>query len=97
MANKEFNNVTISVMFENEKFGEGAFKSMPVDAKAFDALQEVQIGSSFVLKPGKRKDGTPVTSKEGSVMYFLEVLPPFEKGKTGAKTTKGRANASEDI
>lgn len=80
---------TIAYMYPNEKFGEGALKSMPLTAEGYDVLQDMGIGYSLVLKPGVKRDGSPVLSKNGDQVFFLEKLPPLEKTQdTGRRPTR---------
>jgi hypothetical protein len=72
---KKFN-PTVTAVFPNEKFGEGALLSAEIDAKAYDVLQQIEIGQKLLLKPSKK------TTKSGETYYFMEVLPRFEKTRS---------------
>ncbi len=76
-TNKTYPNITVATMFPNEKFGKGALLSAEINGENFDAIQkQISIGNKLVLSPGKRKDGTPVTTKNGEQVYFLKVFVP---------------------
>lgn len=82
-------NDTVTALWENEKFGEGALLSAEIDAKAYDVLQNVGIGQKFLIKRVERN---------GKTTFFMEVLPKFEKR---AAPTKGgsrkQAAASDEV
>lgn len=71
-GNKKEFNPTVTAFWENEKFGEGAMLSAELDAKAYDVLQNLQIGQKLLIKP---------YSKGGKTTYFMEALPKFVKTK----------------
>lgn len=97
MANQESNatqkgtkkfNPTITALFENSKFGEGALLSANIDAKGYEVIQRhLEIGSKLVVRK------SPRLSKNGNTTYFLEVLPPLTENNN-RKTSK--RNTAED-
>lgn len=86
-------NPTITAMFDNEKFGYGSKISVPIDEKGFDVVQKnLTIGSRLLFKKSKS------TTKEGNPVYFLEILPPYEKAanNNGARGTRKAAASNTD-
>jgi hypothetical protein len=87
---KKTYNVTVTALWDNEKFGEGALLSAEIDDKAFEAIQTIEKGMKLLIKPRER---------DGKTTYFMEVLPPYAKqavAKPGfnnkAKSAPRRAN-----
>ncbi len=82
-------NPTLGGAFENAKFGAGAIK-LDITAEALDTIMKnLQVGSSIVFKPNK-----PTTRgvNVGSMHYFTEILPPYNK--EGFKNYKGSKESS---
>jgi hypothetical protein len=66
-------NPTIAPAYQNDKFGYGSFLSKPIDEKGFNEIQRNLVIGSRVLLKNTRKQ-----SANGSTIYFLEILPPYE-------------------
>ena len=85
-------NPTITALFEDSRFGEGALKSAQINAEAFQAIQRhIQVGSSLLLRRSSK------LNKNGNATYFLEVLPPMEAGTRTTKGTGRATSANDDI
>ncbi len=77
-------NPTITAMFENAKFGEGALLSANIDAKGFEVVQrQLQIGSKLLIRR------SPKLSKNGGNTYFLEILPPMAANTPARRDDSG--------
>lgn len=97
--NNRNGNTTVTAFWSNDKFGEGAYLSAEITAESLSAINENLVeGTKLVLRPGVRKDGTPVVAKNGGQTFFLEILPPLSRNKSGGKknTPRGR-NTDDDI
>jgi hypothetical protein len=82
-------NPTVGHGFENDKFGKGAI-IVKIDAEGLKVLTEnVQIGSSLLLKFNK-------TTTYGNKHYFCEVLPPYT-GKVGGKLKTSGSQETSDL
>lgn len=66
-------NETITVMFQNEKFGEGSYLSKQVDDEILEALSKLKVGDTLLLKNSGK------TTSKGNGYGFLEILPPREQ------------------
>lgn len=66
-------NVTITALFNNDKFGEGSLLSAEITGEAYDnMIKNVQIGTKLLIKK-------MISPKTGKAVYFLEVLPQLAK------------------
>ncbi len=82
---KQFN-PTVTAMFDAPNFANKALKgedgaafiSSPIDEKALDAVNAIELGSKLLLKK------SPKPNKNGGATYYLEVLPPYT-GKTATQ------------
>jgi hypothetical protein len=98
MENKSTNknyNPTVTVLFDNAKFGEGSLLSPPIDQEGYDALmQNISIGSRLLLKRSSK------IAKNGSTVNFLEILKPLEQSSTTGRkpaTKKARSTPADEI
>lgn len=94
-------NTTISAFWENAAFGNGAFKSPPLNDKAKFAVEELlsylEKGEqpALVLRPGI-KDGQPLLTANGDQTYFLEILPPIDRNRNnGPNPCTSRTNEDD--
>lgn len=92
-GDKTYENRTIAIFFENEKFGEGAFLSMRVTEDTLAQFEKVEPGSRLVFKPGFRKDGSPVEAAEGGHIHYLEFLPPLGPSTNSSKDKEEEASS----
>lgn len=73
------------------EWSNGSLGSMEVDAKVFDALQQVQIGGRLVVREAtsRKTDKSPT--------HYLEYIEPGKMGKPAAKgSRRPPADADED-
>lgn len=64
-------NPTLTALFENEKFGEGALLSVPIDNIGYENAQKYfKMGAKLLI----RKAAKP--NKNGGATYYAEILAP---------------------
>lgn len=61
-------NETVTVMFSNDKFGEGSFVSVSLENNV-----ELKAGQRLLFKRSAKQ------AKNGASVAFLEILPPMEE------------------
>lgn len=84
-------NPTITALFENNKFGEGALLSTTLTDESINVIQKhVTTGAKLCIKRAKR------LASNGSATYFLEVLPPIDKDERYQARKQSRAAAQSD-